>query len=90
MVNINAIIPHIHYYYDRDSIHLDNQMHTYYFNLPLHFLGAFRIWTTGTKELQLENVEIYLNEKQKIKFSEKNISIDDEAEFNSPLVLIPL
>ena len=65
-------------------------MHTYYFNLPLHFLGAFRIWTTGTKELQLENVEIYLNEKHKIKFSENNISIDDKGAFSSPLVLIPL
>ena len=90
MVNLNAIIPHIHYYFDQVSIHLDNQMHTYYFNLPLHFLGAFRIWATGTKDLQLENVEIYLNENQKIKFNKNNISIDDKGAFNSPLVLIPL
>ncbi len=90
MVNLNSIVPHIQYYFDQVSINLDNQLHTYYFNLPLYFLGAIRIWTTGTKEVQLEKVEIYLNDKHKIKFSGNSISIDDKGAFNSPLVLIPL
>ncbi len=90
MVNLNSIVPHIQYYFDQVSINLDNQLHTYYFNLPLHFLGAIRIWTTGTKDVQLENVEIYLNDKHKIRFSGNSISIDDKGAFNWPLVLIPL
>ena len=90
MVNLNSIVPHIQYYFDQVSINLDNQLHTYYFNLPLYFLGAIRIWTAGTKEVQLEKVEIYLNDKHKIKFSGNSISIDDKGAFNSPLVLIPL
>ena len=90
MMNLNAIVPHIAYHYDEKYIHTDEQLHTYYFKLPLFFFGAFRIRTTGTSELSYESVELYFNEGNRIQFSDERLKIDKNGTFNSPLVLIPL
>lgn len=90
MMNLNAIVPHIAYHYDEKYIHTDEQLHTYYFKLPLFFFGAFRIRTTGTSELSYESVELYFNEGNRIKFSDERLKVDKNGTFNSPLVLIPL
>ena len=67
-ISLNSIVPHISYYYDDYSVYLDNKMHTYYFKLPLHFLGAFRIWVTDASEVVFDNVEIYFNKKNQSNF----------------------
>ena len=90
MINLNAIVPHIAYHYDELYLHTDEQIHMYYFKLPLYFFGAFRIRTTGTSDLSYESVEIYFNENNRIKFTDDRMNIDENGAFNSPLVLIPL
>jgi len=90
MINLNAIVPHIAYHFDQTSLHMDGQLHTYYFKLPLYFFGAFRISTIGTADLLYESVELYFNEKNRIKFTRERLKVDEGGTFNSPLILIPL
>jgi len=89
-VNVNSVVPHISYYFDQQSVYMDEEFHLYSFKLPIYFLGAFRIWVTEASDISFNDIEIYLDRKKSIKFQKEKLSVDESGIINFPLMLMPL